>query len=76
MRCMSWAITWTGSCRGSCMVSPYGCFGTPHQACVDANIPVIVVRKNRSCLSHPDHPKFIHVENYGDNRHPAWTLTP
>ena len=32
--------------------------------------------QNRSCLSHPDHPEFIHVENYGDNRHPAWTLTP
>ena len=43
-----------------CMVSPYGCFGTPHQACLDANIPVIVVRENKSCLNHPEHPKFIH----------------
>jgi hypothetical protein len=47
-----------------CMVSPYGCFGTPHQACLDANIPVIVVRENKSCLNHPEHPKFIYVENY------------
>jgi hypothetical protein len=53
------------SCRDiDCMVSPYGCFGTPHQACLDANIPVIVVRENKSCLSHPEHPKFIYVENY------------
>jgi hypothetical protein len=47
-----------------CMVSPYGCFGAPHQACLDAGIPVIVVRENRSCLTHSEHPKFIYVENY------------
>ncbi len=53
------------SCRDiDCMVSPYGCFGAPHQACLDANIPVIVVRENKSCLNHPEHPKFIYVENY------------
>jgi len=47
-----------------CMVSPYGCFGVPHQACLDARVPVIVVRENRSCLNVPEHPKFIYVENY------------
>jgi hypothetical protein len=47
-----------------CMVSPYGCFGTPHQACLDAGIRVIVVRENKSCLNHPEHPQFIYVENY------------
>ena len=47
-----------------CMVSPYGCFGAPHQACLDAKIPVIVVRENKSCLNHPEHPKFTYVENY------------
>ncbi len=47
-----------------CMVSPYGCFGAPHQACLDAGIAVIVVRENRSCLNVPEHPKFIYVENY------------
>jgi hypothetical protein len=47
-----------------CMVSPYGCFGAPHQACLDAGIPVIVVRENRSCLTVPEHPRFIYVENY------------
>ena len=48
----------------NCMVSPYGCFGTPHQACLDAGIPVIVVRENKSCQNHPEHPEFIYVENY------------
>ena len=47
-----------------CMISPYGCFGAPHQACLDARIPVIVVRENRSCLNAPEHPQFIYVENY------------
>ncbi|MCX6345143.1 MAG: DUF3326 domain-containing protein [Armatimonadetes bacterium] len=47
-----------------CMVSPYGCFGAPHQACLDAGIAVIVVRENKSCLNVPEHPKFIYVENY------------
>lgn len=47
-----------------CMVSPYGCFGPPHQACLDAGIPVIVVRENKSCLSIPENDRFIYVENY------------
>ncbi|MDY0170102.1 MAG: DUF3326 domain-containing protein, partial [Thermoguttaceae bacterium] len=47
-----------------CMVSPYGCFGAPHQACLDAGIPVIVVRENRSCLNVPEHPRFSYVANY------------
>ncbi len=46
------------------MVSPYGCFGPPHQACLDANIPVIVVRENKSCLNIPERKEFIYVENY------------
>lgn len=47
-----------------CMVSPYGCFGAPHQACLDANIPVIAVRENKCCLNNPENEKFIYVENY------------
>ncbi|MBM4027588.1 MAG: DUF3326 domain-containing protein [Planctomycetes bacterium] len=47
-----------------CLVSPYGCFGVPHQACLDARVPVIVVRENRSCLNHPERPEFLYVENY------------
>ncbi|MBW6515054.1 MAG: DUF3326 domain-containing protein [Candidatus Cloacimonetes bacterium] len=46
------------------MVSPYGCFGRPHRACLAAGIPVIVVRENRSCLDIPEQEKFIYVENY------------
>jgi hypothetical protein len=47
-----------------CMVSPYGCFGVPHKACLDAGIPVIAVRENKCCLNHPEHEKFIYIENY------------
>jgi len=47
-----------------CMVSPYGCFGPPHEACLKAGIPVIVVRENKSVLTHPEHEKFIYVANY------------
>jgi hypothetical protein len=47
-----------------CMVSPYGCFGVPHQACLEAHVPVIVVRENKSCLKHPERREFIYVENY------------
>ena len=46
------------------MVSPYGCFGVPHQACLDAHVPVIVVRENKSCLSHPERSEFVYVDNY------------
>jgi len=46
------------------MISPYGCFGKPHKACLKAGIPVIVVRENKSCLKHPEHKKFIYVDNY------------
>lgn len=47
-----------------CMVSPYGCLGVPHQACLDAHVPVIAVRENKSCLRHPERKEFIYVENY------------
>ena len=32
------------------MVSPYGCWGRPHYACVEAGIPIIVVKENRCVL--------------------------
>jgi hypothetical protein len=47
-----------------CMVSPYGCFGIPHQACLDAHVPVIVVRENKTCLKHPERGEFTYVDNY------------
>jgi hypothetical protein len=46
------------------MVSPYGCFGRPHKACLEAGVPVIVVRENKSCQDIPEHEKFIYVDNY------------
>ncbi len=30
------------------MVTPYGCWGRPHEACVNANIPMIIVRENKT----------------------------
>ncbi len=46
------------------MVSPDDCFGPPHEACLDAGIPVIVVRENETVCNELDHPGFIYVENY------------
>lgn len=55
--------------RGICcddidiMISPYGCWGQPHEACREANIPIIVVKENKTCLHHS--PKgVINVDNY------------
>jgi len=33
------------------MVSPHGCFGRPHIACLAAGIPIIVVNENTTCFS-------------------------
>lgn len=49
------------------MVSPDGCFGQPHRACLEANIPVIVVRENRTICSEQPHSRFIYVENYWES---------
>ena len=46
------------------MVSPDGCYGNAHQACLEAGIPVIVVRENRTVCNKDIHPDFIYVENY------------
>lgn len=46
-----------------CLVSPWGCWGYPHQACYNRNIPVIAVKENKTCLSE-DMSKAIAVENY------------
>lgn len=46
------------------MVSPYGCVGRPHRACLKHNIPVIVVKENTCCLNNPIPKEFIIVENY------------
>ena len=45
------------------MVSPYGCWGRPHYACVEAGIPIIVVKEN-SCVLDNKCGDVIIVENY------------
>lgn len=47
-----------------CMISPFGCIGRPHEACLKANIPVIVVKENKTVLNDPIPKEFIIVENY------------
>jgi hypothetical protein len=49
------------------MVSPYNCWSTPHIACINNNIPIIVVKENTTCLKdviYPDNKNIIFVENY------------
>ena len=48
----------------SCLISPIGCMGRPHLACDDQDIPIIVVKENRTCLNDPMPDCFIVVENY------------
>lgn len=47
----------------ACLVSPVGCIGRPHEACLEHGIPIIAVEENTTrdncrCNS------FIYVENY------------
>ena len=46
------------------MVSPYGCWGRPHYACVEAGIPIIVVKENTCVLNVTPTASVIEVENY------------
>jgi len=45
------------------LVSP-DCWGTPHQACLENNIPIIRVTDNTTSLPAPNDSKFIDVKNY------------
>lgn len=47
-----------------CLVSPFGCVGRPHEACLRACIPVIAVKENRTVLNDPMPDDFIIAENY------------
>lgn len=47
-----------------CLISPYGCCGPPHEACVERGIPVIVVRENKTVLDVLEQPIFHYVDNY------------
>lgn len=48
------------------LVSPHGCFGRPHKACMKRNIPIIVVRENKTSLydKYPKYDKLIFVKDY------------
>ena len=57
----------TISCRDiDVMISPMGCFGPPHKACIEHNIPIIVVKENKTVLNdfEDGDERFIFVENY------------
>lgn len=46
------------------LVTPYGCVGEPHWACMKANIPIICVEENKTCLYDKIPREFIVVKNY------------
>ncbi len=46
------------------MVSPDSCHGPPHRACLEAGIPVIVVKENKTICNKHSTASFIYVENY------------
>ena len=50
------------------LVTPHGCWGEPHKACIENNIPLVVVDENTTCYSegftYPEVNGIIHVENY------------
>lgn len=46
------------------MVTPVGCVGRPHHACMKAGIPIIAVKENTCVLNDPIPDEFIVVENY------------
>jgi hypothetical protein len=50
------------------LVTPHGCFGRPHIACIENNIPIIVVKENTTCFSnlfeYPTKDGIIFVNNY------------
>ena len=47
-----------------CLITPAGCVGVPHKACLDRDIPVIAVKQNKTILNDPMPDEFIFVENY------------
>lgn len=46
------------------LVSPYGCWGRPHEACYKKGIPIIIVKENKTILNETIPKKVIFVENY------------
>lgn len=46
------------------LVSPDNCWGTPHRLCKQQNIPIIVVKENKTVANSPMDKDCIFVENY------------
>lgn len=46
------------------LVTPIGCVGRPHHACMKAGIPIIAVKENTTVLNDTMPDEFILVENY------------
>lgn len=47
-----------------CLITPIGCVGRPHIACLEASIPIIAVKENKTILNDAMPESFIIVENY------------
>lgn len=46
------------------LITPINCVGEPHYACMEANIPIIAVRENKTILTDDMPDNFIIVDNY------------
>lgn len=46
------------------LITPVDCVGEPHLACIEAGIPVIAVRENKTVLNDKMPDSFIVVDNY------------
>lgn len=47
-----------------CLITPVGCVGRSHKACLEAEIPIIAVKENKTVLNDPMPDEFIFVDNY------------
>lgn len=46
------------------LMTPVGCVGPPHYACMERGIPIIAIKENTTCLNDPMPDCFIQVDNY------------
>ncbi len=46
------------------LLSPHGCWGSPHRACAARNIPIFMVEENRTILDLPISGSYHKVQNY------------
>lgn len=46
------------------LITPINCVGEPHYACMEAGIPIIAVRENKTVLNDEMPDSFITVDNY------------